>query len=173
MSSRVMIRSVVGTNAASALSSVVFPDEVAPLTNRLHRAATTVCSSSTTPGSAKADSGSGRIAKRRMVRHGPSTAMGSITAHTREPSGRRPSTVGFERSSRRPIGRRMCSMAVATADALMVATRSNVPERSIHTSPAPLTITSSIAGSPSQRSRPPSGERSAMTSIMPRSAATS
>ena len=50
-----------------------------------------------------------------MVRHGPSTAIGSITAHTREPSGRRASTVGFERSSRRPIGRRMCSIAVATA----------------------------------------------------------
>ena len=57
------------------------------------------------------------MANRRIVRHGPSTATGSITAHTRDPSGRRASTVGFVRSIRRPIGRRMCSMAVVTAGA--------------------------------------------------------
>ena len=78
---------------------------------------------------ANAESGSERIAKRRIVRHGPSTAIGSITAHTREPSGSRASTVGFVRSMRRPMGRRMCSIAVVTAVLLMVATRVRLPAR--------------------------------------------
>ena len=89
----------------------------------------------------------------------------------REPSGRRASTVGFDRSSRRPIGRRMCSIAPTTA---VAAHRGHARQPSGALDPhvaAPLTITSSISGSSSHRSRPPSGERSATTSITPRSAA--
>ena len=40
-----------------------------------------------------------------MVTQGPSTASGGITAWSRDPSGRRASTIGDERSSRRPSGR--------------------------------------------------------------------
>ena len=156
MSSSVMMRSVVGTSAASALRSVVLPDDVAPLTSTLQRAPTMRVEQIGDVGRCERGQRQRRVWQtRRIVRHGPSTATGWMTAHTREPSGKRASTVGFERSIRRPIGRRMCSIAVVTADVLIVATRSKVPERSIQTSPVPLTITSSIAGSPSHRSRPP------------------
>ena len=40
--------------------------------------------------------------KRRIDRSGPSTASGGITALTREPSGRRASTIGELSSIRRP-----------------------------------------------------------------------
>ena len=53
----------------------------------------------------------------RMVSDEPSTASGGITAQTRDPSGRRASTIGEDSSMRRPSGatmrlmtlRRLCS----------------------------------------------------------------
>jgi hypothetical protein len=49
-------------------------------------------------------------------------------AHS-DPSGRRASTVGLVRSIRRPMGRRMCSIAVVTAALLIVPTRTRAPAR--------------------------------------------
>jgi hypothetical protein len=46
----------------------------------------------------------------RMDRYGPSRATGGITAFTREPSGRRASTMGEESSMRRPTLDTMRSM---------------------------------------------------------------
>src|SRR4029079_12933140 len=108
MSSRVMMRSPAATRAARLLSSVVLPDEVAPLTNTLQRDSTMVRRRVATAGGANAESGRVHAANRRMVRHGPSTAIGSITAHTREPSGSRASTIRFDPSVRLPLGLALC-----------------------------------------------------------------
>jgi hypothetical protein len=45
---------------------------------------------------------SGVAPKRRIDTSGPSTANGGMIALTREPSGRRASTIGLDSSTRRP-----------------------------------------------------------------------
>ena len=111
---------------------------------------------------------SGVTAKRRMARHGPSTATGGMTAQRRLPSGRRASTTGCERSSRRPVGASKCSIAASSVAARMWPTRSSAPAQSTHTSQPPFTSTSPTSGSCSQRSSPPSGEVSATRSTSSR-----
>ena len=53
---------------------------------------------------------SGTCAKRRIDIIGPSSATGGITALTREPSGRRASTIGLDSSMRRPTSDTILSM---------------------------------------------------------------
>ena len=162
MSSSVMIRScwtrrpaAPSVPATSALSRLVLPDEVAPLINTLHRASTTDTSSAATSGSANSARARRRTPNRRNVRQGPSTATGGITAHTREPSARRASTIGDSRSSRRPSGARIRSMRRGVTSASSRPARTMVPSRSIHTSPPLLTITSLTPGSARNRCRGP------------------
>ena len=70
------------------------------------------------PGWATSASPTARAPNRRIVRHGPSTASGRTTALTREPSGRRASTRGLDRSTWSPSGATMRSMS-ASAVALV------------------------------------------------------
>jgi hypothetical protein len=52
------------------------------------------------------------VPKRRIVRVAPSSEIGSMIALTREPSGKRASTIGEASSMRRPSGAMMRSMIV-------------------------------------------------------------
>ena len=106
VSSMVTMRSACGIDCDSALSSVVLPalggprDEEVPSRARRPSAGTRAAA----PSTPNSSSGTARAPKRRMVTHGPSTASGGITACRREPSARRASTIGDERSSRSPSG---------------------------------------------------------------------
>ena len=60
--------------------------------------------------SSSASAVSGPVPKRRMESAGPSSASGGMMAFTREPSGRRASTIGEDSSMRRPTGETMRSM---------------------------------------------------------------
>ena len=106
-----------------------------------------------------------RAPKRRTVRHGPSTASGGTMALTRDPSARRASTRGDERSMRSPSGATTfsmrCSMAAVSRT---MGTRSRRPPRSTHTRPGPLTMTSVTSGSARIGSSGPSPHTSASTS---------
>ena len=50
----------------------------------------------------------------RIVRQGPRSARGGITAFTRDPSARRASTIGLDSSMRRPRGVTIRSMTART-----------------------------------------------------------
>ena len=52
----------------------------------------------------------GSLANFRIVRNGPPMASGAMTAFTREPSGRRASTIGVDSSTRRPTWATIFSM---------------------------------------------------------------
>ena len=94
-----------GIAADSAFSSVVFPALVPPDTTTFQPAATAHRRNAAQPSpGAKASSGTGRAANRRIVTHGPSIASGGITACSRDPSASRASTIGDARSRRRPSG---------------------------------------------------------------------
>ena len=168
-SSIVTIRSSAGTNDDSALSVVVLPEPVPPLTRMLRRARTARASRSRSGGShvpaaTRSSALIPRARKRRTVRIGPSSASGAMTTFTREPSGSRASHSGSASSTRRPSGARIRSIASrrSAADAKRTSVRSRRPARSTHTGPAPLTITSSTAGSRSSGSSGPSpNDRSA------------
>ena len=102
--------------ADRALSSVVLPEPVPPLTRMLRRAATAAASSSWSSSvsvpSSTSSVGPGRAAeKRRIDSEGPSTASGGMTTWTREPSSSRASTIGLSSSTRRPSGARIRSIA--------------------------------------------------------------
>ncbi len=175
-SSTVTTRSPAGAHPASALSSVVLPAPVPPATTRFQPAVTASASSSATGSAHQAASGSGRTEKRRTARQGPSTDTGATTAWTRDPSGRRASTTGLDRSTRRPRGVTIRSISSSTSDRLSrrpVAT--SAPCRSTHTDPSPFTSRSVTAGSPAT---PLSGPRStgpgtaSAASVMPPSRST-
>lgn len=109
-------------------------------------------------GSTNSSSDRARSANRRIESVGPVTATGSITAQTRAPSGRRASTIGDVRSSRRPRGPSTRSMIRRVVDSSIAATCSTCPHRSAHTEPLPTRISSTVgsASSGSGRSRPSS-----------------
>ena len=158
----VTIRSSAGTNDESALSVVVLPEPVPPLTRMLRRARTARASRSRSGGShvpaaTRSSALIPRARKRRTVRIGPSGASGAMTTFTREPSGSRASHSGSASSTRRPSGARMRSIASrsSAADAKRTSVRSRRPARSTHTGPTPLTITSSTPGSRSNGSSGP------------------
>ena len=87
------------------------PDPVPPQTTMLRRSRTASRSSRGDVGREQnAARGIASAPNRRMVMQGPSTANGGTTALTREPSGKRASTNGEERSTRRPSGPTTFSM---------------------------------------------------------------
>ena len=132
VSSMVTMRSPLGIAAESALRSVVLPALVPPATSTFQPASTTHSRNAAACGPRpNASSGTARAPKRRIVTHGPSTASGGITAWRREPSGRRASTMGEARSSRRPSGATTLSTrrTIAAASRLS-ATGSSCPFRS-------------------------------------------
>ena len=71
-------------------------------------------SSVSEPKRIKSSTVNGSLEKRRMVRVGPTRARGGIIALTRDPSGRRASTMGELSSMRRPKGATIFSMMCCT-----------------------------------------------------------
>ena len=102
-------RSPAGIIPLRTLSSVVLPDDVPPDTSMLHRCSTHARSSATADGVSdrqriRSSDVTWDVGNLRMVMHGPLTASGSMIAFTRDPSRRRASTSGCDRSIRRPSG---------------------------------------------------------------------
>ena len=110
-SSTVTIRSRAGTNWDSALSRVVFPDDVPPDTTMLTRARTQAASSSADALSRVPRCSSSlrpyALGNSRMVTDGPLSDSGGSTTLTRAPrgsrasAGSRASTIGLDSSTRR------------------------------------------------------------------------
>ena len=111
----VTIRSRSEMKPESTLSSVVLPAPVPPLISALSRALTQ-CDRKSSIGrvSARTVTRSSAFSRsagnRRIDRSGPSTASGGTMAFTRDPSGRRASTIGELSSIRRPTALTMRSM---------------------------------------------------------------
>ena len=105
LSSTVMIRSVGGTAADSALSIVVLPAPVPPEMTTLSLALTSARSSAIESRSTEpiphSWSSVNRRGKRRIVSVGPLSASGGMITFTRSPVGRRASTIGLDSSTRR------------------------------------------------------------------------
>src|SRR5581483_1782452 len=114
-SSTVTMRSSWGMNDDSTLRAVVLPVPVPPLTMMLSRPLTQASRNWATvrekePKLMRSPTVNGSLANFRMVRKGPPMASGAMTALTREPSGRRASTMGFDSSTRRPTWATIFSM---------------------------------------------------------------
>ena len=106
-SSMVTMRSRSEMKPESTLSSVVLPAPVPPLMSMFSargRSArgTRASAASATESPPDPPPCSRSAGKRRMESSGPSTASGGMMALTREPSGRRASTIGELSSTRRP-----------------------------------------------------------------------
>jgi len=111
----VTMRSVGGMKPDSTLSSVVLPLPVPPETSTLSRPLTTAWQTSamvlvTAPSRISSSAERRPTVKRRIDSSGPSSASGGMIALTREPSGRRASTIGCDSSMRRPTRLTMRSM---------------------------------------------------------------
>ncbi len=103
----VTMRSSSGMNPDRMFSSVVLPLPVPPDTRMFTLARASASSSPAIGGvrlcdATRSDTCSGLTAKRRIDISGPSTADGGMIALTRDPSGRRASTIGLDSSMRRP-----------------------------------------------------------------------
>ena len=128
-SSIVTTRSPAAMKLESALSSVVLPEPVPPLTRMLRRARDRVGEQVAQLGGQRARARparrgrAARRAKRRIESAGPSTASGGITTLTREPSASRASTIGLSSSTRRPSGARIRSIASRSASSRREARR--------------------------------------------------
>ena len=94
--------------------------------------------------------------KRRIDTAAPSTATGPMTAHTRDPSGSRASTIGLVRSRRRPKGASTRSSTTGIDDGGSGCAAWSSPARSTHTSPPALTRISSTSRSAISASSPSS-----------------
>ena len=161
-SSTVMMRSLGCTSPHNALSNVVLPLEAAPVTTMLQRAATMWRNIATAESLPKECNDRLLTLKRRIERHGPSTAMGGMTAHIREPSAKRASTMGEDRSIRLPSGSKMRSMIASSSPAGSISTRRTPLLSSTNTSLPALTITSRTDGSARNCSKRPTPVISAM-----------
>ena len=111
----VMTRSFSGMNDDSALSIVVLPVPVPPETRQLSFAFTHAARNASISGVAllmaiMSLTRRGEPPKRRIESTGPSMASGGMMALTREPSGKRASTIGDDSSMRRPTRDTMRSM---------------------------------------------------------------
>ena len=126
-------------------------------------------SNSATSSPPNALSGKSRTWKRRMHRHGPSTATGGITMHTREPSGSRASTTGEAWSTRRPIGNKMRSIIRESSPCGNVPTCSTPPSRSIQISRPALIMISRTSGSANHRASDEVRHQSLLRDAAPRS----
>ena len=116
-SSIVTIRSRGPISHERALSSVVLPEPVPPATAMPHLVLTAQDSrvayqAGSAPSPTRRRSVHARSENLRMVMEGPSMEIGSTTAFTRSPFGRRALTRGLALSSLRPRGARMRSMAI-------------------------------------------------------------
>ncbi len=137
-SSIVMIRSSSGMNDERTLRVVVLPEPVPPETKMLSRASTQArrksnISAVAVPKRTRSLTVNGRAANLRTVMTGPTSESGSMTALTREPSGRRASTRGLVWSIRRPSGVMIRSMIRSTCSSFRKtrSTRSILPARSM------------------------------------------
>jgi len=158
----VTMRSAAGIKPESTLSSVVLPLPVPPEIRMLTLAWPSACSTSTIGGvrlrlASRFSMVSGLTAKRRIDRIGPSIASGGMMAFTREPSGRRASTIGLDSSTRRPTRETIFSMIfIRWALSLKVTSvSSRRPARSTYTMAAVLTRMSETPGSASSGSSGP------------------
>ncbi len=172
----VSTRSRVGIARESALSNVVLPAPVAPATSTFQPARTIQCRNrSASASTANSRTDTARAPNRRIVTHGPSTASGGRTAWSREPSAKRASTMGDERSRRRPRGAiTRSAMRTMPAASRVSASGSTTPSRSTKARPGPLSITSVTAGSArtgSSTPRPTASCTSSVSSASNRSAA--
>ena len=134
----VMIRSSSGMNCDSTLSVVVLPEPVPPETKRFRRASTQALRKSNisavaVPKRMRSSTVKGLAENFRIVITGPMSDRGGMIALTREPSGRRASTLGLDMSMRRPMGVTIRSMIRRTCSSLRKArsTRSIFPARSM------------------------------------------
>ena len=123
-SSMVTMRSSSGMKLERMFSSVVLPEPVPPVTTMFLRSRTATCRNSSIgsliePNCSRSSPLSLRLLNLRMLRLGPRSATGGITALTREPSARRASTIGELSSMRRPSGATMRSIAASTALSLV------------------------------------------------------
>ncbi len=103
----VTTRSLSGMKDESALRSVVLPVPVPPLMSTFSLARTTapmkpMAAGVALPMATRSLARMPAVPKRRMERMGPSMASGGMIALTRDPSGRRASTIGDVSSTRRP-----------------------------------------------------------------------
>ena len=100
----------------------------------------------------------------RMVTTGPMSESGGMIAFTREPSGRRASTIGEASSQRRPSGATMRSMIRRTWSSFsnLMSVSSSRPRRSIQTWSGPLIMISLIDSSRRSGSIGPYESSSAM-----------
>src|SRR5581483_1155828 len=167
----VTMRSESAINADSTLSSVVFPAPVPPETTIFNRAATQACSRSRIPSvrdrfRTRSRSVSASRPNRRIERSGPSTATGGMTALTREPSGKRASTMGEDSSIRRPTRETTFSMMRSKWALSLNSTgvRKRRPLRSTYTRYGVLTRMSETVGSCKSGSSGPSPKTSSSTS---------
>ena len=170
-SSMVTMRSSSGMKEDSTLRIVVFPAPVPPETTMFSRAVTHACNRSAMPAvharlRTRSALRSGVLPKRRIDSIGPSTATGAITAFTREPSGRRASTMGDDSSMRRPTRLTIFSMMRITCAASLNSTgvRWSFPLRSTYTSLGVVTRMSEMVGSASSGSSGPRPNTSSSTS---------
>ena len=153
-SSIVTIRSVGGMNDERMLSSVVLPAPVPPEISTLSRDWTMALSMSTIGWvtlsvRSRSSALSASRLNLRIERWGPSIASGLMIAFTREPSGRRASTMGEESSIRRPTAQTIRSMTWSRCRSSWKRTsvRSSRPFRSMKTCLKVLTRMSEMAGS--------------------------
>ena len=134
----VTMRSWSGMNEDRQLRSVVFPEPVPPETRMLSRERTMARSTATISGVSvprriRSSTVSALRPKRRMESSGPSRASGGMMAFTREPSGRRASTMGELSSMRRPTRDTMRSMICSRcwSSRKMTGVGSSLPSRSM------------------------------------------
>ena len=124
-------------NDDSAFSIVVLPVPVPPLIRQFSFAFTQAARNASISGVAllmatRSLIRSGEPPKRRIESTGPSMASGGMMAFTREPSGRRASTIGDDSSMRRPTRETMrlmicCRCALSRKRTLV---SSSLPKRS-------------------------------------------
>ena len=172
VSSMVTTRSPGSMRPRTALSSDVFPVDVAPLTMTLQRRDAHGVEQLSDGHAANASRGSERSPEPPDGQARAIGAIGGITAHTREPSGNRASTIGAVRSSRRPRGARMRSMTTARSAVVIWPARRVTPCRSIQTSPPLFTSTSSTDSSVRRASSAPKPSRRATAARTRRSVST-
>jgi hypothetical protein len=166
----VRMRSSSGMNDESALRTVVLPVPVPPETTMLRRAPTQALRNSAMPGVIapfliNSSGESACLGNLRMLIDGPSSASGGMMTLTREPSGRRASTIGLLSSTRRPSGATMRSTTRMTSSLSrnLTSVSTNLPLRSAKTWCGPLTSTSVMASSRSSASSGPKPRMSAST----------
>ena len=118
----VTMRSCSGMKAESALSIVVLPEPVPPEMMRFTLETTEArrkpaAASLMLPMRIRSSTPKRSFWNLRMVITGPPTAIGESTMFTREPSGRRASTIGEDSSRHRPTGATMRSAMRGTCAA--------------------------------------------------------